>query len=90
MSDDILVGGVGAELPMQVQLYPHPVVNVSILQLPAGKHTVDVMDASGRLVKSYGWCMGQIEMEASTFEKGIYFVHVKNENSAFTMKTIIE
>ncbi|MEN9640227.1 MAG: hypothetical protein RLZZ262_2096, partial [Bacteroidota bacterium] len=90
MSEDILVSSVLNADDIDILLFPQPVTGVSVLRLPTGKHVVDVVDASGRLVKSYGVCTGQINIEAAHYASGIYFVHVKNDQSTFTLKTIIE
>jgi hypothetical protein len=90
MSEDILVSSVLNVDDMEILLFPQPVTGTSVLRLPSGEYVIDVVDASGRLVKSYGLCKGQMSIEASDYASGIYFVHVKNDQSTFTLKTIIE
>ncbi len=70
--------------------YPNPVHNTLTLVIPgAGKHTVKVFDAHGRLVTSQIAATGTINIDASNWAGGVYSVVVyRNGKNVYTIKIV--
>ena len=76
------------------KLYPNPTNNKSKLEVEGLKTDADVIvsDLFGRVIKSYkiNPTMNELEIDVSSFDKGIYSVSVQNNNINVSKKLIVQ
>lgn len=80
------------EMQAQVSLYPNPTkgqVNVDITALP-GSWSIKVTDQKGQLIQMVEDATPINQINLSEQAKGVYFIHIMNENNAIVRKIILE
>lgn len=71
----------------QVRIAPNPASEMVTISL-AGMNGIDILDASGRVVKSVKVSSDEESVKVSDLPKGIYFVKVKSDNNVFVNKFV--
>lgn len=82
------------EEPLNVGLYPNPTngtVNLQFSEIPSSLTTINIFDATGRLVKSREFSNAgkTIELDISDTGAGIYFVSISQDKSNTVLRLII-
>ena len=74
--------GISENNLLSFEMYPNPVSDVLIIQLPTGteKAEVGVFDISGRLVSSKTISSNDASLDVQKFSKGIYIIRVATNN----------
>lgn len=74
-----------------LELYPNPTSSVVTITLNQSlkKSTITLYDALGRMIYSDQFT-GQLKLNTSNFSKGVYAVVVKNSNTIWIKKLVIE
>lgn len=83
--------GLPDNLQNEIVLYPNPVSNSSILQLPIalGIDSVRIYDAQGRIVSEEQPSKNYIGINAMHFRSGLYFYEVSSENKVLKIERFI-
>jgi len=72
-------------------VYPNPATNVfTISNLKAGEKAIQVVDASGKVVRSLNTSDENVTVSTSDLKAGIYFVQVVQNNQKETIKLVIK
>lgn len=69
-------------------IYPNPTLAMVTIQL-SGQFDIDITDARGRLVVSTQ-ATDQIEFDMSSYESGLYFVKIRQQDNWIIRKLIVE
>ena len=71
-------------------VYPNPVNGISMVDLGVQeKFNVAVYDLSGRRVLDFGKCFGQLEIDGSRLEAGVYLLTVARDNGEMAQSRFI-
>jgi mannan endo-1,4-beta-mannosidase len=78
----------------QVIIYPNPsagVFNIALSQVDNNKQQIDVLDVTGRLIKSYSVLPGTVitKVDLSTQNAGVYFARISSPNG-ITIKKLVK
>jgi hypothetical protein len=75
-----------------VAIYPNPMTDVATIALGTSDfYAVRVMDITGRVVAGMNDVQGNVELNASTMGRGMYFVNIANSKGELrTMKVVVE
>ena len=67
----------------QIVLYPNPVTNTSILQIPEALNidSIKIFDFNGRLVKEFTIQNNNIAINAMDYASGLYFYQIYAEGN---------
>ncbi|MCB0402933.1 MAG: T9SS type A sorting domain-containing protein [Flavobacteriales bacterium] len=71
-----------AAAPVSVALYPNPAKDVVTITTSISKGSIDVLDVTGRLIKTIRIYSNSTSMNVSNYENSIYFYNVKDDNGA--------
>jgi hypothetical protein len=75
----------------QFNLYPNPTDGVFVIELEENsKYDVTVIDILGKTVYTSSINNMSTTIDLSGFDKGVYTVELKDENSKYTEKLIVE
>lgn len=88
-----VIAGVEAIVPLAIGLMPNPVQDALLLTgLPAGRATVEVFDAQGRLVRSasYAVVAGPLRLDARAWAEGTYVVRVRTDGRLATGRFVVQ
>jgi hypothetical protein len=85
--------GIGLEDGLNMRdfsVYPNPVNGVSTLDLGIEeKFNVSVYDMSGRLVMDYGKRYGELQIDGTQLESGVYIITIARDNGEMTQSRFI-
>jgi hypothetical protein len=71
-------------------VYPNPVNGISMVDLGVQeKFNVAVYDLSGRRVLDFGKCFGQLEIDGSRLDAGVYLLTVARDNGEMAQSRFI-
>ncbi len=74
-----------------VKLYPNPTINKANVTFTAGKYlTASISDINGRMLQTQNLAVQQteVEIDLSSFPKGLYFVKLSGANGTVTSKLV--
>jgi len=71
-----------------IEYYPNPVVNSLFLKLPKGESRILIYDISGKLIDQMEVTGPAFNFDMKTFESGLYFFKVFNQNQLGVLKVI--
>lgn len=71
------------------RLYPNPMTNTSTVELGTGNYTINVIDITGKIVRTYANVSGKVTINKGDLPTGIYIVDVTGENTRTTEKLSI-
>ena len=89
--DDITLSSVGISeiVASNISVFPNPAKNFVVVK--ADNITeINITDLSGKVVCRKKLNASEEKINVSIFESGIYIISVKNDNSVYTQKLIIE
>jgi uncharacterized repeat protein (TIGR01451 family) len=72
----------------EASAYPNPFKNELTLDLESDNYTIEIMNAIGQTVFSSKNNTGKTLVQTGHFEKGVYFVRMKNNNLIKTIKVV--
>jgi hypothetical protein len=67
-----------------INIYPNPTkveVTIRFDNIQEGQHTLEVLDATGRVLNSQKLNNNAIQVNLSNYETGIYFIKIANGNN---------
>ncbi len=74
----------------ELGIYPNPTTDYSILQFTnAALHSVNIMDAAGRTVRTYKNVSSSLKIEKGNLSPGIYSVNIMDTKNNFTTSKLI-
>lgn len=85
-----VTGGVGMEEAQAVYCrpYPNPTSDKVYLNLNGTQTKIQVLDESGRILSAYTSAETMLEIDLSTYAKGIYFIRLCTEEKQQTYKVV--
>ena len=94
LEDTILINSVGIQQinSFNLRIYPNPAENVVTIALDKQQSgIIQISNSAGQIVFETRYAnMGKLNVSVQSFEKGIYLIKNKQENSIETTKLIIE
>ncbi len=89
-SESITIVGVENNTRSLLAIYPNPMDQSAIIQLPEGLFELTLYDATGKLVKNYGKHQNQFIIERSGLPSGKYQLILKDSNQSISAPIILE
>jgi hypothetical protein len=92
--DDIKTQGVSINnilVQNEVKLYPNPANEMVTIEVFNGfNNNINILDLSGKLLKSIQSMKAITNINLSTLQAGVYFISINNENGTIIKKLIVE
>jgi uncharacterized repeat protein (TIGR01451 family) len=89
-SESITIVGVENNSSSLGAIYPNPMRQSAIIQLPEGSFELTLYDATGKLVKNYGKQQNQFILERSGLPPGKYQLILNGSNQILSVPIILE
>ena len=81
--------GIGSPGNKDLALFPNPVVDIlSVVSPHTGPHSVEICSSSGQVMFYQDAEEIPIQLDLSTFQRGIYFITIQSKESSTTRKII--
>lgn len=71
------------------RMYPNPMSSSTTVELGTGNYTINMLDMTGRVVRTYNNVSGKVTIAKGDLNAGIYFVDVVGENVHHTERLSI-
>jgi hypothetical protein len=83
---NVVLEALNDALPLGFELWPNPFASNLRFKLPEGSFDMELLDASGKLVREKAALQGENQFDWSDLAPGIYALHFKGENMRFAIK----
>jgi hypothetical protein len=93
--DIYYIDGIGTDVstvshPLEAEFHPNPAREGTVLEVPPGAHRLDLLDASGRMVRTYAVRGGRFTLQRDVLRSGPYrAIVVDQHGSALAGATVV-